>query len=118
MNNTTTPAPITSGLTFAAEYRLGRLDPITFAASNGRPAETVVRYVHTLEIGDRTFEFSEAAPKGTPLPLTWAQPFPKGTNVLVTLDPQPANVTVNGRDGKPRVASGLFRLRITNIRKA
>lgn len=104
------------GIPFHAEYRFGELDSVEFAAANGRPAQRVWRVAHTVEVGSRSYTLSERLP--TDPPPSWAQPFPKGTAVVVTIDPSPAEAIVAGRDGKQRVAKGLFRLTVTGIRPA
>lgn len=114
-NASTTQQP--SGITFPAEYRFAKLDSVNFEARNGRAAETIWRVAHTVEVGARSYEFSErlATP---PNPQTWTPPHAKGAPVLVTIEPTPAEVIVAGKDGKNRNAKGLFRLQVLSIRPA
>lgn len=104
---------IQANLTLSADYRSGKIDTMTFAAGNGKPARTIIRVIHSVEIDGVAFKFSEELPDTTPI-TTWAQPFPRGTMVKLGLcleETQNASV-VNGR---AVVNRGLWRVQVAGI---
>jgi hypothetical protein len=104
------PTPV---VTLLAEYRYGKTDAMTFEAKANRPARTIKRALHTVEIEGRSLELTEQLPETVDL-LSWKPPVAKGTQVALGLDLEVAKVltVVNGRAQESR---GLWRVRVLTI---
>lgn len=115
MSTTTNPAPSQPQplVHLEGEYRFARVDGMTFPARDGKPARTVKRAIHTLEVDARSLELTEVLPETTDL-ATWKTPHAKGSKVRVALDFEPAKV-LTVQNGKAQESKGLWRVRVLSI---
>jgi len=111
MTPTTNPTPVQPLVTLIGEYRYGKTDGMTFPARDNRPARTVKRAIHTIEIEDRSLDLSEVLADTVDL-NTWKAPVAKGTKVRVDLDLEPAEVLTVGANGRANKSRGLWRVRV------
>lgn len=111
--STQAPKPL---VRLTGEYRYAKTDGMTFPARDNRPARTVKRAIHTIEIQDRSLELTEVLPDSADL-ATWKSPWTKGTQVTVDLDLEPAEV-LTVQNGRPQKSRGLWRVRVLAINAA
>ncbi len=112
MNPTTKPAePAT--LQIPAEYRATAYDPMTFEATTSRPAKTIHRLNHSVEIADRAYVLVEVLEAAPPLPLEYH--VKKGQRVMIGTTLEVASCLTLQPNGKPKETKGFWRIRVLTM---